>query len=241
MVEGDVEPPPHAPFLLACCPQPCLASTHPCVWSSPGFPQHLCSQPSSASLASPRTSACVSVSAAAAPRGGGVVSHQSAATRVLSPGRERGRKLGTTPDRLGSSLGGEKPQHPAVRSRRGRGVDREDHTHTHKHTRTHKHGGRRAHTHGGRERETELMAVQTDSQMGETWGGRPIKMVTGAGYRDTKIERRFGRDRKEEEKWKQVWQQTRGPLKTRKCHPPWSHSPVTVSDALCVLSATRSS
>lgn len=49
------------------------------------------------------------------------------------------------------------------------------------------------------------------------------------------------RDRKEEEKWKQVWQQTRGPLKKRKCHPPWSHSPVTVSDALCVLSATRSS
>ena len=77
--------------------------------------------------------------------------------------------------------------------------------------------------------------------MGETWRGRPIKTDTGAGHRDTKIERLFVRDRKEEEKWRQIWQQIRGLLETRKCHPPWSCGPVTVRDALSAQSGTQSS
>ena len=44
-----------------------LAPTHSSVCSSPRLPQHLCSQPPSVSVTSARMSACVSVSAIAAP------------------------------------------------------------------------------------------------------------------------------------------------------------------------------
>lgn len=78
--------------------------------------------------------------------------------------------------------------------------------------------------------------------MGKETRGK-IKMGTGEG-----VQRHLQReDRKvvcetdrKGERWRQVWQETRGLSETRKCHVPWSCSPVTVRDALILQSGTRS-
>lgn len=76
--------------------------------------------------------------------------------------------------------------------------------------------------------------------MGEAWR-RPIDGHGRGAKRHEGGKVVCERDRKEGEKWRQVWQQTRGLLETGKCHLPWSCGPVTVRDALSVLSGTRSS
>lgn len=74
--------------------------------------------------------------------------------------------------------------------------------------------------------------------------GGEIKMDVGEGTETLLKKGRevaCERDRKGEERWRQVWQETRGLLETSECHLPWGCGPVSVRDALSMQSGTRSS